>query len=833
MKKIVTKKLNLLLLLAVVSTASWAQEFLPALNDNYMGINQASIQPAAIVDSRFKVDINLGGLNSDIYNNAVRFKSEGVINPFSIFTNQDWWEEYSYLSDKNGKDKSAFVNQTILGPSFLISINQKHAIGFTYKFRSIVNLDDISEPLARSIYTDWKINDQYPDIPTYWNKWYHDENIRAIHHVFADYGLSYATEIFNLGDHYMKTGITVKLLQGLGAAYLQADDFYYYFYKQDPEANDADYMSWNSPMAYSGVSENWGSSETGEFKFDWNYKFVAKPSVGLDIGLVYEFRPKYKDYRYDMDGKTDIERRDKNKYLVKVGVSVLDIGRLKYERIQNSTDFTAQFTPGYANSPNPVGITNWMDIEEVDFGFPPYVDYVDTIAARFPGGINSPGTSSVASEEKFTVKLPTAFSLQADVNIVAGLYINLTTFTSLNQSFSKTGNSHYMSNYSITPRYEHKWFSVMIPVQYNQFQKVNVGLGIRAAFIYFGINNLFSGLFNDPYGTNIYFGVKIPIWQDKPPADRDLDKVSDAVDACPVVPGIWEFRGCPDKDGDGIADADDLCPDDPGPKATSGCPDKDGDGIIDKYDECPSERGLAQFNGCPDSDGDGIPDRLDRCPDLSGIVAFNGCPDSDGDGIIDPEDLCPNQPGPLSTHGCPFKDSDGDGIKDEDDACPDLPGPKENNGCPYADTDKDGVLDKDDKCPLTPGDPNNFGCPIITKEDKEILQVAFENLEFETGKAVIRSSSFATLDKVADLLNKKTDWKLRISGHTDDVGNDNSNMKLSENRAKAVANYMQNKGIAPSRLVTEWYGETKPIADNTTPEGRAKNRRVNMEVIFE
>ena len=223
------------------SSMAIAQDFLPVLNDNYMGINQATLQPASIVDSRFKVDVNLFGVNSDIYSNLIRFKTAGVANPFSMASNENWWDEYSYMDDPDGKDKSAFVNQTVLGPSFLITLNEKHAIGFTTRIRHIANADDLSEPLARSIYTDFKSNVNYPEIPGYWNTWHHDENIRAVNHIFADYGLSYATEVFDLDAHYMKAGITVKLLQGIGGAYMQADDFYYYF-KEDALQPEADLM---------------------------------------------------------------------------------------------------------------------------------------------------------------------------------------------------------------------------------------------------------------------------------------------------------------------------------------------------------------------------------------------------------------------------------------------------------------------------------------------------------------------------------------------------------------------------------------------------------------
>lgn len=833
-----TKKFNVLVLLLLMTMMSFGQDFLPTLNDNYMGINQAILQPASIVDSRFKVDVNVFGINGDIYNNMIRFKSAGVINPFSILTDEDWWDKNAYMADPDGEDKSAYMNQTVLGPSFLITLNSKHAIGFTSKIRNVMNADDISEPLARSIFTDFKRDSEYPEITGYWQKWYRDENIRMVNHVFSEYGFSYATEVFNTGANYMKAGLTVKLLQGIAGAYMQADDFYYYFYNQNDNPNEADYMSWNTPYAEAGVSDNWnwGSKKNDSYNDDLKYAFTAKPSIGLDLGVVYEFRPRYQDYRYDMDGVKDIERMDQNKYLLKIGLSVLDIGRLKYEKSYNSMDFVADFTPDYlaryqsGNNSVPVN-THWMDIEEVEFGFPPYVNFADTINQR---GINDQGVDKGSdNEETFVIKLPTAFSLQADVNIVKGLYVNLTTFTALNQSFTKSGNSHYVSNYSLTPRFEHRWFGVSLPIHYNQYQEFNVGLGIRLAFLYFGVNNLFTGLFNDPYGMSVYAGIKIPIWQGKPPADRDGDAVSDARDKCIDTPGIWDFMGCPDTDGDGIPDMDDKCPKDPGPSLTFGCPDRDNDGVLDNMDQCPDIPGTAQFNGCPDTDGDGVRDEVDKCPETPGPESAMGCPDMDADGVPDIEDACPEQFGKPEYNGCPFQDSDGDGIMDDNDLCPQQPGPPENNGCPWTDTDGDGVWDKDDRCPLTPGDPTNFGCPIIKTEEAAILKTAFENLEFETGKAVIRAGSFASLDELAKLLNDKPDWKLHIKGHTDNVGNDDSNMRLSKDRAESTAKYLQGKGIAPSRFIVEWFGETQPIADNSTAEGRQKNRRVEMEVVFD
>lgn len=315
--------------------------------------------------------------------------------------------------------------------------------------------------------------------------------------------------------------------------------------------------------------------------------------------------------------------------------------------------------------------------------------------------------------------------------------------------------------------------------------------------------------------------------------DRDLDSIPDKLDRCPDERGLRAFDGCPDTDGDGIADKEDDCPTLAGLPKFKGCPDRDGDSIPDKEDLCPDDAGLAAFGGCPDRDGDQIIDKEDECPDTPGLKLFKGCPDRDGDGVEDRMDACPDEPGPAYNKGCPNKDQDGDGVLDDVDACPTVPGLPENKGCPLADADGDGIPDKLDKCPTVPGVPENNGCPPIGKEEQEILRTAFENLEFETGKAIIKASSFDELNELAKLLIRKPEWTLLISGHTDNVGKPASNLVLSKNRAMAVQKYLNTQGVDLKSLKPEWFGQTRPVASNKSPEGRQRNRRVEMTIVFD
>ncbi|WP_333694059.1 OmpA family protein [Flavobacterium sp.] len=257
--------------------------------------------------------------------------------------------------------------------------------------------------------------------------------------------------------------------------------------------------------------------------------------------------------------------------------------------------------------------------------------------------------------------------------------------------------------------------------------------------------------------------------------------------------------------------------------------DTDGDGIYDKDDACPDTFGLKQFNGCPDTDGDGIQDKDDACPDTFGLAEFQGCPDTDGDGIADKDDACPEVKGLKELKGCP--DADGDGIADKDDKCPNEKGPKENNGCPWPDRDGDGVLDKDDKCPDVKGTVANNGCPEVTEEAVKKLNEFAKSILFDTGKSTIKSGSFETLAAIKNVMNQYPNARFRIEGHTDSTGRLATNERLSKERAAAVKDYLIANGVEASRLESEGYGPSRPVADNKTAAGRAQNRRTEVVVI--
>jgi OOP family OmpA-OmpF porin len=213
--------------------------------------------------------------------------------------------------------------------------------------------------------------------------------------------------------------------------------------------------------------------------------------------------------------------------------------------------------------------------------------------------------------------------------------------------------------------------------------------------------------------------------------------------------------------------------------------------------------------------------------------------DRDGDDIPDVVDACPDVPGVKTddpkTNGCP-PDRDNDGIPDNVDACPDVPGIKtddpKTNGCP-PDRDNDVIPDNVDACPDVPGpanpDPKKNGCPIAFLTDTQIRIT--DQIKFRFGLAELDPASDAVLQAVLAITKTHAEiQKVRVEGHTDNVGSADFNRTLSRARAAAVADWVVKHGIDKKRVAAEGFGPTRPLEPNDTDAGRAANRRVEFHI---
>lgn len=366
--------------------------------------------------------------------------------------------------------------------------------------------------------------------------------------------------------------------------------------------------------------------------------------------------------------------------------------------------------------------------------------------------------------------------------------------------------------------------------------------------------------------------------------DRDYDGIIDPDDECPDVYGELE-TGCPDIDpsdidGDGVKNEVDACPEVPGLFTAQGCPDKDGDGIQDELDACPELYGVAEHDGCPLAIGDmmelarlyghpakaeGLAERgyyksydgkLYDKNDLSVGVVAGDIVDASGTFIsndknymlgsngyirnldgqlvrIDEEGYAFTSSGLISKKQVNGSDNRPGGIQVGGDGLPTRPRNGINlSGDPYRPNNSGGLN----------GNPNNQDIyqntiqqqPLTPQEAANCNRINLQTLTaaiyFDYDASRADKSSLRQLNRVVDAMQKCTRLQLQVGGYTDSDGNANYNYKLSERRAKAVLEYITGKGISDQRLKYNAYGEKYPMAENTTEEGKQRNRRAEIKV---
>ena len=391
------------------------------------------------------------------------------------------------------------------------------------------------------------------------------------------------------------------------------------------------------------------------------------------------------------------------------------------------------------------------------------------------------------------------FNATDHYNILPSLsVISVSKYLSNGISFGVAGSLNRIDKFGDLPVNDLSYYGVDGTIKYNFIEDTTLDPYVGIGGGYTWVDDIGAGTLNGTVGVNVWFTENIAFTLQTSYKHAFEDYLSQHFQH---TAGISIKFGGTDTDGDGIYDKDDACPEVAGLAEFNGCPDTDGDGIEDSKDDCPNEAGLAEFNGCPDTDGDGVMDKDDKCPTVAGLKALNGCPDADGDGVADGDDKCPNVAGPAANQGCPWPDRDGDGVFDKDDLCPDTVGTVANNGCPE-----------------------------VTEAVKKALNAYAKTILFDTGKSSIKAQSSEVLKNIIDILKEYPNAKFNIEGHTDSVGSEALNEKLSDSRASSVKDYLVDGGIDAGRLSSKGYGESRPLDTNKTRAGRANNRRVEINL---
>jgi len=720
------KKIHLFAIFLFGTIAAQSQSYIGFLTDNYSGVHGVINNPASIADSRFKADINLVGLSALVGNDYFGFDLNEI-------SNDDYEIDDDAKRFPKGKN-TVFGNIDILGPSFMFNLNEKSAIAVFTRARAFYNINSINGNNVTTLEDGFDDNQDFI---------IDEGDAYASTNIWSEIGVSYARVLMDKDEHFLKGGLSLKYLMGLGNAYASTNNLSINY---DADGTSAGQTTLGSVETSGDLG--YGYSENFNDDVELDELDITSSGFGVDLGFVYEWRPNKSEYTYKNAEGNDSYYRDINKYKLKFGLSVTDLGYLSYDGNEDRYDINAT-----------VSQEQFEDIEDNDD--------LDNLYTSTSKKLEDP-------------LLPTALHFNADWNINQKFYLNLNTDLSLVDR-EQINTSSIANIVSLTPRFERKWFTFQMPFSVQQDSGFQWGAGLRAGPLYIGSGSVITALFNDETkAADVYLGLKIPVYHNRPK----------------------------DKDGDGVFDKIDNCPKDAGPAENAGCPwgDSDGDGVLDNVDNCPNEVGPSENNGCPwtDKDNDGILDKDDSCPDEAGIAENNGCPnkDNDGDTIINEEDNCPNEAGSI-----------------------------DNQGCPWGDIDGDGVLDNVDNCPTTAGPIDNKGCPQVTVEVQKALNSYAKTILFDSGKSTIKSQSNKVLNDIVAILKKYPNSNFKIEGHTDSAGSNVLNQNLSDSRANSVKVFLIENGITQSRLSAIGYGEDKPITSNTTKEGRAKNRRVEINLV--
>ncbi|KUJ59710.1 flagellar motor protein MotB [Flavobacteriaceae bacterium CRH] len=599
------KKRLLILCLFAFGISASAQSYMGYFQDNYAGVQSVLFNPASIADSRFKTDINLFSISGSVQNDLYG------VNLFDVYKDGYDFDTQSKVTPSSANNGQ--MNYDIMGPSFMFNIAPKHTIAVFTRARSITNITKINGSLVD------QVKDGLDESPSF-N--FSAGNPNAVSHAWGEFGISYAAVLYQKNQHFLKGGLTAKYLQGGANGYVQGKNINVAFIENTGNPLAGTLIS-NGEISIGG-SQDWENNE------DYDFDSSAR-GLGLDFGLVYEWRPDYDKYDLSKAKPADNNFRDLNKYKVRFGLSVTDIGSINYKKSKIDTY-------------NVSGIVNQQMIEDAD-------NLYDFLNQHYTKTSTSKGVKA---------NLPTALHADVDWNMYRKFYLNVNGDINMAPT-DKLNGSTIANRVTLAPRYESRWFSFYVPVTYMEYSGMQVGSGLRVGTFFVGSGSILSNVISkESKAADFYLGLKIPVYEKKF-KDRDEDGTIDKEDACKNEAGPAENKGCP-------------------------WPDTDKDGVFDKDDACADVAGPVENKGCPwkDSDGDTLLDNVDACPSIAGPLENKGCPwpDTDKDGILDKDDACPNEAGLAENKGCPNLDADKDGVSDKDDDCPLIYGPAENRGCP-------------------------------------------------------------------------------------------------------------------------------------------------------
>lgn len=475
----------------------YSQQWLGISSSNYAGTYSIYSNPANIADSRYKFFMNIAGANAEVINNYASWAAPYSFIGLSTNNVSDKYRaanglpayKNSYTQERLGKKNSvAFVGADGRGPSLFYTFEKaKFAIGLTSRGRFLTNLGNTSADVAHVMVNGTILPDLY-------GKPQNDNHFTMNMNGYSEMGLTMGVVIWEQDQDFFKVGLTVKRVNGLLNIHYLANDIDFTVDKNQLRQNRQDVFIKNAEGVF-GLTKSEAIANT-KLTPQWLFgNLAAGTGYGFDIGVVYEFRPNFDKYDVKLRGKW-LTDGTKNKYLYRIGVSLLDIGQLNF----NNPAYVSEINIAETNTLISPGTFNKIDSPD-----------------RLYNQMNIAfGLVDASYKHNFVSPLPTAFSINFDYKLSEKIYLNSTWVQSLRNP--KTIGMVQPSLLAVTPRFESKQLEVSLPIALiNGYRNFTVGLMGRLGPLFIGTDNI-SGVLNigNPKGINAYFGLFLPIYRKLP-----------------------------------------------------------------------------------------------------------------------------------------------------------------------------------------------------------------------------------------------------------------------------------------------------------------------------
>ncbi len=435
---------------------------------SYAGVYGTLFNPANILDHRVKADINLLGFSAGVQNSALSLDPGDKTNftrvPFPI--------------TKNGRG-GALVD--VLGPGFMVRLNDRNALAVTTRFRFQANADRLDKTL---------LNIALQDDPTSFNQSVIDIKGGAIEaHAWNELAFTYSKQIGVTDFGVWKAAVSLKVLGGQGGAYLTANHLSFTY-------NDSVKIDLEQMLKYGGAEHSTGNININysDFIDDWEdhyqFNFFRKPGIGADIGVTYEYRDVMQVYETAYNEET-------LNYKWKAGASLSDIGSIRYRSSSNS--YNTHLT----------GQQYIFDELQVPEDSNTLVSIANFYKNKFPGR---------PSDTHFTMNLPATLHLTFDYSfnkwLSAAAHLSFPVITSQPAYYIGT---HTLSQFSVTPRAEFSWIGLYLPLTYQFAGGFQSGIAGRLGPLTIGSSSLINlGILRKSKSADAYFILRIPFFKYHP-----------------------------------------------------------------------------------------------------------------------------------------------------------------------------------------------------------------------------------------------------------------------------------------------------------------------------